>query len=120
MKTKTMIATALLTAGLGIGAACAPANPARAEAVYSWVRGTWHNKHYIFKITKRTVKTKNRYTGAYKKYRIQQFLGTHDVCYIYTSHGYNKGFAVEGIGNNLYIGKLHGPASSGHMSQFYK
>lgn len=120
MKFNKMLVAFLTICVVGAGATLSTGSQTvHAETVYSWVRGTWHNKHYIFKITKETVRTKNRYTGTYRKYRIHDFIGTHDVCYIFTSHGYHTGFTVEGLNNKLYIGKFHG-TYSGHPSAFIK
>ncbi|KRK89549.1 hypothetical protein [Lentilactobacillus sunkii] len=44
MKTKTMIATALLTAGLGLGAVSTTVN-AKATTIPKNIRGTWYHKY---------------------------------------------------------------------------
>ncbi|MFK8798278.1 hypothetical protein ABMS01_11560 [Lentilactobacillus parabuchneri] len=80
-------------------------NPTNASAngVSTWIIGTWHNKHYTFKITHKKIFVKNRYTDKIRHYKIHSFVDTTDVGYISTAKGINHGFAVEGVNNKLHI-----------------
>lgn len=91
-------------------------NPTNASAngiSTNWIIGTWHNKHYTFKITHKKIFVKNRYTDKIRHYKIHFFVDTTDVGYISTAKGINHGFAVEGVNNKLHIFRYnHFPPSA--------
>lgn len=98
MRTKTMITTALLTAGLGIGAASTTANAANwHKGTPSALRGKWKTKAYYY------------YDGTGRDYRT--YITRHSI--ISEIHGLNGGTSDQGnplvqhcsykyVGHHLY------------------
>ena len=76
---------------------------ASANGIPSWIRGTWHNKHYYFKFTYKNVFVKNTKTNKQRHYKVYSFGDTPDVNYIETSKGIKHGFAVEGFNKGISV-----------------
>ncbi|MCH4165107.1 MAG: hypothetical protein LKF37_10075 [Lentilactobacillus diolivorans] len=107
-----MVTSLLMFAGFSIFNAL----PASANGTPSWVRGTWHNKHYVFKFTYKRIAVKNRYKNTVKHYRVHTYVDTPGVDYIYTAKGVDHGFAIQGVNDKLYIARFNYATSIGHWS----
>ncbi|MEE8823440.1 hypothetical protein LASUN_10520 [Lentilactobacillus sunkii] len=95
MKTKTMIATALITAGLGIGAASSPANAANwHNGTPKFLRGNYrHAAGHVYDVVNGHYKlVKNYHVVTITKHTIQEMAGGGDpdsiknVRYVYLGH----------------------------------